>query len=416
MIVDIVELPRRLQHFKNGAIDTRDTCGFPLPALYRVSGFWEPDDASYLCIGGKHDLITGKDCLFRYKFIEPTKFGIAEYYVITADKIDIRFPARQKRVRLYCPYVTLTDPKTMLVRRFMLLAGVWELLHFETEDNVEDYPADAVTVNEIKNLLDINSAYDVCGPFFSTDLGLKSIVEKIKSNPNYDDVLITEIKGDDDIQTLLNLGSNISAYNNMTLNESPCFWCDITDVFRNVTVPNLNVVNDTMKTCSLLAHFMYGGVVISDIKHLFGMTYDTHAFQRWFNDGRLDPDIEISLGDGNTDKFVLEILKYVSRLPYNEFELTIDNSGLYNIKVYNPYDPMLSVVCEETVKENIGKFANEVVAASQYNIEALKSWGEEVYITIKRKDGRKRRFYFDSLSTIIGSQSLIRDYDGHMFT
>lgn len=412
MIIDIVELPRRLVQFKRGVIDSRGMYSMPTPNIERYHGYWEPDDTEFVGVGSKHELITGKDALFRYKFIEPTKFGIAEYFVLTGSPIDIRRPLSTRNIKLYCPYFSLTDTNTMITRKFIIWNGVYELLHYETEDNITDAPMEAVTVNEMKNILKFLDVYKTEG----VDRPLNGLIDNVCKYPDCENVLITEMKSSNtDIDHLLKLGSNFRAYTSMLVNEEPYYWPDVTDIFRHVEIPVSCENIAPIKRCTLLSHFIYGNTTLFELKHLFGLNYDTHAFQRWFNMDLLSDDTIISID--NPDSNLFQVLSYVENLPYSEFEFVVDCNGLYNIKLYNQYDPTMMIKCPKELNESVYQLARMLRSTfrNYVHISVVRSWGEEVYITIKKSNDKVLKFYFDMLSLIIGSRSIVRDYNGHMF-
>ena len=411
MLVDIVPLPRRLNQFarRSASIDSSQIIGLPISLLNRVYGYWEPDDSSCMGVGGKHVVITGKDALFRYKFIEPTKSGIVEYFVLTASPLDVLSPNRTQNVRLYCPCVTLTDTKadtfSMITRRFILWNGVFDLIHFEVEDNVNDVPAEAVIVNEIRNL----------GRMF----GRSDLTELVKEHPDYKNVLISEVKPEDNtLEQLMTLWSNVNAYNEMAAVADPCHLCDITDVLRGINVPVQLTDIAVLRNSLVLQHFLYGSCTFADLKHLVGMNYSTHSFYRWFNTEKLDDFIELSIySDDYPDLF--DILKYIESLPYSEFSIAVNKDGLCDVMLYNQYDcSMLPRECKPEFKQAVSEKLLPIVRKMKdvESISLVRSWSEEVYITIKKDSGSSKKFYFDLLSASIGSRSLIRDYDGHLFS
>jgi len=410
MIVDIVELPSRLRYVKrkNELIASEMPVGLPMPSLARITGYWEPCDEPWTFIGGVHPVITDKDALFRYKFMEPTKYGLAEYFVMTASPIDILNPNRTPRVKLVCPWVSLVDPKTFRVRKFILWSGIFELMHYETEDTIIDVPAEAVLVNELRNLAILHDRPD-----------LLALLDRYPSD--YKNVLISEekIDGDVPLDNLLTLKANMEAYNSMCANDEPYYWCDIMDVLRDVDIPNIQTNTVPLTGCSFLTHVIHGPVTISEIRHLFGMTYDTHAYQRNFNLSRLRPDTELSIReDDKTAKF--DILKYVERLPYSEFELTIDGpSETGTLKLFNPYDPSMKLTIDKSsLDPDVTELINKIVKTSLSDcpgaakITIIRSMSEEVYITTVMEDESKTCSYYDLVSASLGSRTLIRDYSG----
>ena len=410
MIVDIVSLPRRLARTKrkDAQVDSQQMSNLPISNLSRSVGYWEPHDDSFICVGGVHPVVTGKDAVFRYKFIEPTKCGIAEYFVVTSSPIDIGRPMFTKNVQLICPWVTLVDPKTMRTRKFILWEGVYSLIHFETEDNILDFPVEAVMLNELRNLAKLH--------------GRPDLLEFLNNYPSdYKDVLISEERPDGsmDVDQLAMLGANIQAYNSMNDIEDPCHMCDVCDVFRGVDLTNMYTDKSPLKGCSFLHHVLYGPTTIKEVAHLFGMSYDVHAFQREFNDAALDKLVELSIyQDDNPDIF--EILKCAERIPYEEYFLDISEKGECELKLRNHYDPRMEVPVPKD-DPDISKLVYTIRDLFNRGFPGYKraavicSWGSEVYITLMLDTGKLVSYYFDLISASLGSRSLIRDYDGHMF-
>lgn len=407
MLVDIVQLPRRLKDFRHEAsITSEQVLGYPMSYLHREFGYWSPNDEDFLGIGGKHRLIVGRDAFFRYKFIEPTKMGLAEYFVMASSPIDIRSPLRNKRIQLYCPWVTITDPRTLRMRKFLIWNGIFELMHYETEDSIHDVPIEAVIINEIRNQAILHDRPDILKGFESYPKDWKN-------------VLISEEKfdGTDAAEMLTTLESNIQAYNEITVNEEPYYWPNIWDIFRDINIPPVWTDAKPLSFCTFLTHVIHGSTTMGEIRHLFGLNYDSHAFQRYFNSQALSPYTELSIyDDSNPDLF--GILKLVERVPFSEFKLDIDEAGIHPY-VYNPYDVFMridqaSVKIDQEVMHKLPQ-AIKHYCSNVKKAEIIRSWGEEVYITIQHQDGAIERFFFDLISASIGTRSLIRDYNGRLF-
>ena len=197
MIVDIVQLPRRLSRFNRHAeINSEEVFGFPISMISRIYGYQPYNDDDFIGVGSRHKVLTGKHTPFRYKIIEPTKHGIAEYFVMTESPIDIRLPFRSSRVRLFCPWVTITDPATLEVRKFIIWNGVKDLIRYEVEDSVRDVPVELVIANEIRNFARLHARPDV-----------ESTVD---CYPSLDDNLVSEVKYDEQHPVELLTPLNIS--------------------------------------------------------------------------------------------------------------------------------------------------------------------------------------------------------------
>ena len=405
MIVDIVQLPRRLSRFNRHAeIISEEVFGFPISLISRIYGYQPYNDDEFIGVGSKHQVLTGKYTPFRYKIIEPTKHGIAEYFVMTESPIDIRCPFRSSRVKLFCPWVTITNPVTLEVRKFIIWNGVKDLIRYEVEDSVRDVPVELVLANEIRNFARLHGRQDV--------------EQSVDEYPELDDNLVSEVKYDDNasVDMLTTLGANIKAYKEATELAEPFYWPDATEIFRGINLPKKWTDATLLKSCTLINHVIYGTTTIGDIRHLFGIAYDAHAFQRVFNDGDLNPYTELDIS-GNNDPDLFQILKYIESLCYSEFVIEVDNNGVCNLTLYNPYDPFIKLKADTT------KFASllkGIVAALKHGHPDLestyiaRSWASEAYITIKH-GGKTDRYFFDLISATLGSRSLIKDYDGNLF-
>lgn len=409
MIVDIVPLPRRLSKLKlkkHASITSESTMCLPVSNLHRIYGYWEPDDTSFMMFGGIHKVITGDDAPFRYKLIEPTKFGIAEYFVMTTSPINVRQPYRSKNVALICPWVNLVDMRTFKTRKFILWRGIFDLMHYETEDNITDVPVDAVIINELRNLATLHDRPDI----------LASLSEYPKLPT---DLLISEetMDRDSDIDALLTLGSNIAAYNSL-VGIGDYNWCEPCDVFRGVRLPDKCNKFPMLQGCMALNHFIHGKVTLSELKHLFGITYDTHAFQRIFVDRGIHPYTELSIYE-DCDPDMFEVLKYIERLPYSEFVINVDNNGKCKISLFNQYDICLKLDTIVSGKEAdlIADIGRHLLAghANMARATVERSWSEDAYITITMTDDTQVRYYFDLVSASLGTRSLMRDYSGQLF-
>lgn len=409
MIIDIVQLPRRLSQFKGrkASIDSKMLVGYPTPTLARTFGYWGYDDTPAMQLGSLHILPTGPDAMFRYKFIEPTRHGLAEYLVLTTSPIDVRHPLGNKKIELICPFVTITDPKTYMIRKFILWNGVFDLVHYETEDNIKDVPVEHVIIQEVLNFAKENNRPDI-------------IEDVVRSTKTKYGAIITEepMCGNKAVDRLLQLGSNIQAYNTMMVDNEPYYWCDPADVLRDVNVHKVCTDMTILDHCTILPHFVYGKTSMGDLRFLFGVHYDAHAFQRVFNLNRMNEFTEISVQADDPDMFA--VMENIASLPYSEFQITADANGLYDVKLYNQYDIYLpfknGFELSKEAKDQIVKAISILRSTRKdiVNIEITRSYGEEIYITIKRANSTER-FYFDLVSVTLGSRAVIRDYCGYLF-
>ena len=412
MICDIVCLPRRLKQFSHSAtINSELTLCLPISCISRMFGFNDYHDDVYIGVGSHNRVLTGKYTPFRYKFIEPTKYGIAEYFVMTESPIDIRCPFRSKHVKLYCPWVTVTNTNTFKTRKFIIWNGVRDLIRFEIEDSVNDVPIEMVIRNELKNFAILHDRPD--------------LVSSMENGLSINETLISEETNSRDIKLdhLVILGSNIRAFEECTNGMDPCHCPDAIEIFRGWgMLPEQKYLKlAPLNSCTLINHFVYGAQSLGDLRHLFGMNYDAHPFQRNFNVGPLDPYTELSIdSDSNPDLF--GVMKYIEHLSYSELSINHTKANgvdTCDVFVYNPYDPLMRVpkVDQSLSNEVISNISGPLtkVYGDFTFVNIRRSWADEIYITIE-SNGKTEHYYFDLVSAALGSRTFIRDYDGHLFS
>lgn len=412
MIDDIVVLPRTLKQFNREAtVSSELLLTLPISAITREVGYESPCDDDWVKFGGTTEVITGKDTWFRFKIVENTQAGIAEYFCLTESPIDFYNPRNSSKLKIYCPWLTVTNRKTFKTRKFILWRHIFELIRYETEDNVIDAPIEAVIANEIKN--------------FASIYGCDHFMRELEYYPSdYKNVLISEAhpnftEGSDALDTLTMLGSNIRSYlSNYDMMPFSMFEPD--DIFRNLHLPKQWTDYSVIRDCSVLPYLQFGTLTLGEIAHLFSPRYQLHSFQRGFSQPSLDPWTVLDIPSEDKQQ-LFTIIKYAEEIPYGEFELSIDSKGC-SLKVYNPYNmgpffgnqPIgLMKSCETETKAILTDVSTGFPQFKRMTL--ARSWSEEIYITVTNNDESVERFYYDMSVASTCSRSLIRDYNGNMF-
>lgn len=413
MINDIVQLPARLKQFKRSAnIKAETMMWYPISTITRSVGYPEPDDTSVVQYGTNFELPTGMDTFFRYKFVETTKSGICEYVVFTEEPIDIARPYNSLCVTLYPLWVNFTDRNTCQTKKFVLWNNVAK---FSKQCGVKcgkTAPLEAVIADEIRAFAAFYGYQD-------------ELLRYVCNMPSVNDEthITEETKESDDLANkLMLLGSNILAYHD-------CFDTDLWQVtgrpdivLSGIELPEKHNINiHLIQMSDAFWWLSKGPVKLGDIKPVFSPTYGRHMFRRPFKLDPLNPYTEISIEDENLGIF--ELIKYFEHLPYSEFEVKFDREQKTKITLFNPYD-LNAVISNahvdhlDTLEESLRPIKTKIgeVFPDYVRMTVVRSWSEEIYITLVDKNDNIERFYYDMAAATIGSRALMRDYSGCMFT
>lgn len=408
MIDDIVVLPRTLTQFKRDAqVSSEMMCTLPISCITKEIGYESPNDDDWMKFGGTVPVHTGKNTWFRFKLIEALPDKIVEYFCLTESPVDFFNPRNSKKLKLYCPWLTVTDAKTLKTVKYVLWRHIFELTHYETDDNVVDTPAEAVMANEIRQ--------------FANVYGCDHFLKEIKNYPyDYQNTLISQVRPDVDntaMNNLMMLLSNMRAYHSNT-DMMPFGMFEPDDIWRGVSLPPVWTDLSVLRSCSVLPYLQFGTITLGEVAHLFSPMYQLHAYQRGFPKPQLD---QLTVLDIPTDdtKQLYAIIKYVEELPYSEFELSISPKGC-RLSVYNPYNmsPLTrDTLSKEALEKTIAKAEpiRDLLCngfRSMRSVLVVRSWSEEIYITVMNTGGSVEHFYYDLSVTATCARSLIRDYDG----
>ena len=406
MIDDIVLLPRRLKQFKRDAkVSSELLCSPPMSSIARLVGYEVPDDTLVIPFGTGMNVPTGVDTWFRFKLIENTVSGIVEYFCLSESPVDIFNIKKSKRTRVYCIWVSLTDPVTFRRRKYVLWEHIRALMRYEIEDSVNDVPVETVIANELRAFADVYG----CPEIFPALVNYPSSKEIVR---------ISELGANkNEVDTFLKVVSNIKALNEIYDVDTSIHSPDPTEVFRGTDLPEKWTDISPLKRSTVIKHLMWGPVDMKELFFLFGAGFGLHCFQRGFNTQPLPGDTEISTEEGSTVE-LFSIIEYIETIPYGEFELTVKADGTHQFRRFNPFD--MNVLSREkhadlmqTTDEEVTtavKSIAETICNNITEIVVARSWAEEAYITFKYADGTSRRFYFDLAVYALCSRSLFRDY------
>ena len=410
MIDDIVLLPRRLKQFKRDAdVSSELSCCVPLSNIPRLVGFESPCDDSFVQCGTRMRLITGNDTMFRFKLIENTINGIIEYYCLSESPIDVLSPRKSKNALVYCPWISITDPKTFKQRRYVFWEHVRALMRFEV-DETNDIPFEVAIAEELR-------------AFGSTIYGCPELLDAVKDYPGKRDIVrISEIKpGVDPFDMYMTIGSNIRALSEIYAVDDSIHSPDPINVLREVELPEKWTDVTPLKRSTVVHQLIWGPMTIKEMMFMFSQRYALHCFQRGFNMQPLPEDTEIDI-HSDDEKSIFSIIEYVGAIPYGEFELTVKANSSEFTK-FNPFDMnALSRCihadhvddCPEVTK--IISNIRSVLTPETVSVTIARSWAEEVYITFVDQGCKRRRFYADLSIDALCSRSLFRDYQVPLFT
>ena len=411
MIEDIVALPRRLQQFPKTEvrISSEVAYGLPIssiPCSFGVSGY---DDSAWCQYGNSISMPTGKDTYFRYKIIELTPSGIVEYFVLADSPINILKPRLSRKVPLHCLWVTLTDYRSRLVSKYVLWRNIREMTRYLTEDNVVDAPVEAVIADELRRFAEV----------YAEPRLMKEIDQYPKSA---EDVLISEVRFEPEsgIDKLSLLLSNIREYHRCF--DANDWGVEPTDVLRGLELPREWSNLQPLKVCSILPKMQWGSVTLEELETRFSPLYGVHRFQQNFRRDDLNPYTELTI-ESEDKRRLFDVLKYVERLPYSEFDLEMERDvdrnncvlfDRYQIGSFGNARLKDSSLLTSTVCTSIRPVLNTGFP-NWKRIRITRSWAEEMYMTVEDTNGRIERFYFDIAAAALCSRSLIRDYAGPTF-
>ena len=410
MIDDIVLLPRRLRQFKRDAkVSSELMCSPPLSCITRLVGYEVPDDTLVIPFGTGMNVPTGIDTWFRFKLIENTISGIVEYFCLSESPVDIFNIKKSKRTKVYCIWVSLTDPFTFKRRKYVLWEHVRALMRYEVEDTVNDVPMESAIADELRAFAKM---YD-CPEIFPA-------LENYPSNK--DIVRISEMgANNNEVDTYLKIISNIKALNEIYDIDTSIHSPDPTEVFRGTDLPDKWTDITPLKRSTVLSHLLWGPVDMKELFFLFGAGFGLHCFQRGFNTRPLPGDTTISTEADDIELFT--IIEYIETIPYGEFELTVKADGTHQFRRFKPFD--MNVLSRERHADLMQTTDDEVTKAAKAitdticnditEISVARSWAEEAYITFKYANGPSRRFYFDLAVHALCSRSLFRDYQVPQF-
>ena len=408
MLDDIVPLPNRLRDIKGkeATISSMQCVWYPVPTLYRNVGYYEPDDSNVTCIGSEVVVPTGKYAWFRYKFIERLPGQICEFLVMTETPLDIMKPLQSQGVKLYCPCFSVTD-RSLSRKTYAIWKNVRILAELE-------HPNDSLAVE---------CAIGDEGKLFAEIYNSPEVAKAVDTYPN-DDTAVSEIKdrGADDQLLFRQLISNIDAFRARLEEHGPYSWFDPALILCGLRLPKRWSNITGLERSTLLNMFLRGPISLKELVPYISPAYITHPFKRNIIDELMDPHTEVSIEGENSELY--QILKYAGHLPYSEVGIEIvrnlvDNKLVGEASVYNPYDlympvPKSQLKHQQRLESTVSSICDFIQTAypNCQQAQLLRSWNEEVYITIRNADGSTERFYFDLVSEILVTQALLREYTG----
>ena len=171
-------------------------------------------------------------------------------------------------------------------------------------------------------------------------------------------------------------------------------------------------------------------IQIADVRNMLSGTFSVHPFTRRIPAAfSLTDKVQTNFGDlGNSLIYGLD--KFIEQVPYTEFKIEglYDNWEAYFGNVYYSCNMGHLVyngkkdtdVFPRLIFNNIMQQLTTIAQCYEPNVEIekmciVRSFNEDVYITLMHKNGKTRRLYSDLVYTILGSRGVFTDYECSWF-
>ena len=382
MIDDIIELPRPLSKLNNGKLLVSSYTPFEkAPSVFgMIYGHSLDDDRSPVCLGNSSCIMTGKDAFYRYKMIEHNATTIREY-VSVADG-----PFSSKSTKFFTLWMTVIDKTTLRAERYYF----WDAIAYA------------------RRYFGMQNCYLLSKNLEDT-LKLESRVlpyPGLERSYQWAHKYSFPVKGEaTEIDGMYMLKSNLESMEIAKMCED---MFNPLDVFRGAASQEEN----KPQTSTSLEHLLRRDSIEQPlIKKLIGPDYGFHRFCLKPTCG-ITKDMRIDQIGAVAEPW-FEILKYIELIPYSELFVVIKGKLIDVMRVYDPYDPgrYLDI---NPVTTNISEYLEDLfdkilscaksLECGLQEISIYRSWGEEVYITMKTKDREVKKYYFDMVWAAFGSQ------------
>jgi len=379
MIDDIVELPRPLSKLNNGKLLVSSYAPFekPVSQFGIMYGHVLDDDRSPVCLGNSSCIQVGKDAFYRYKMIEHDATTIREYVAI-ADG-----PFTSKDTKFFVLWMAVIDKVSLKTERFYFWDAIaYARRYFGMQDCY-------LLSRNLEKELQCESKL----------LPYPGLERSYQWAHKYSFPLKNE---DTEIEGMYMLKSNLESLEVAKMCES---MFNPLDVYRGVVTGE----DDKPESSTTLEHLLSRNKIEQPlVKKLIGPDYGFHRFC-------LKPTCGIT-----KDMFVdhisaidepwFEILKYIELIPYSELFAVMKGDLIDVMRVYDPYDPgRYQDIHPASIDERITDLFDSIMSAARSvecgirELSIYRSWGEEVYITMKTKDRRVLKYYFDMVWAAFGS-------------
>ena len=380
MIDDIVELPRPLSKLNNGKLLVSSYSPFekPVSQFGVVYGHVLDDDLSPVCIGNSSCIQVGKDAFYRYKLIEHDLLTIREYIAV-ADG-----PFSSQETTFFILWMSVTDKSDLTTERFYF----WDMIEFARKHfGMQDcYLLSRSLEDEVK--------------LESRLLPYPGLDRSYQWAHKYSFPVNSE---DTEISSMHMIKSNLESLEMAKMCDS---MFNPLDIYRG-SVP---IDNSSPPKAATLEHLLSREQIKQPlIKKLIGPDYGFHRCC-------LKPTCGITPGMnidhvGAIDEPWFEILKYIELIPYSELFAVMKGDIIDVMRIYDPYDPgrykdIHPAALDEKTEYLFDRIMSAVRSVERgiHELSIYRSWGEEVYITMKTKDHRVLKYYFDMVWAAFGSQ------------
>ncbi len=352
---------------------------------------------------------------YRYKIIEQVGKYLIEYLVISWDPINLLAITKNKGteiIPIWAKYFNVADKRSVRVHYFTdnicdILNEVWVMpsMHCDTNTVREAYLCELDRVGEQYNLPDLRELVDEQRNKFGMGVSV------IPSNE------------DKDIDKFFDLGRVLSPL--YWDNGALCYpWVRDSICNTNWSIPA--ALDNSYYTDKILRH----RIDLDSIRPMLDNTYCMHGFTRPIPAAfELSSEVVTNFGD-DVNNLVYGLGKFIEEVPYTEF------------KIKGIYDKWEALFCNFYFERNMGhlvydgKVDTDVFPRLVFNnvmrqlsciaagldsrnevkeMILIRSFNEDVYITITYKNGKVIRLYSDMVFSTLGSRGIFTDYECSWF-
>lgn len=258
------------------------------------------------------------------------------------------------------------------------------------------------------------------GELMNNSMLLEFVADKRKTTPT--EGLLDAAFENSDVDNFFDLGKVIMP---LKWDEEALIYPWVQDaIIKNWNIPKVFAAS------TFTRNYLNNRIGISDLIHSIDMRYHMHPFTRKIPAVfPLTKDVRTNLGDYGND-LIYGLNKFIEQVPYTEFKIdgVYDNwqawfgnvyysANMGYIRYNGKYDTdVFPRLIFNHVMEDLTKIASYLEPNVEVeNVCIVRSFNEDVYITLTYKDMRVIKIYADLVYTILGSRGLFTDYECSWF-